>query len=182
MELFKPSKKILENICGNEDFKDLLYKYEVYPRGDGKFNEDIWGLFITSLYIQIANFYKFSYKKDYMDFLNCQKIADVSSEAFKNCYDHGPKDKNIITGLFLGNKGICYGFCDGGNYFKNEKIKYQYENKIEVTEFDSKTLKNNINDQCGVNEFIYPNSDLIEVDSEKGVLYCVQLKENIVGG
>ncbi|MBI2004467.1 hypothetical protein HYS72_03320 [Candidatus Pacearchaeota archaeon] len=174
MELFKPSKKTLEIICEGDE---LASGYENYKRGSHRFNEENVTNFIKKLYCSISEFYKMN-SPEKQSRLAKQKIFNVSGEAFKNCYHHGPKNKEVFFGLFLGNRGVCYGFNDGGDYFKNEKIKKQYENKIEITAFDKKTLKENF--QCGINELLFPNSDIIEVDSKKGILYCVQFKENII--
>jgi len=175
MDLFMPSNKILEKICEKDE---LLCSYDIYPRGDGRFNEEMTKQFITKLSPVISDFYKINFVQEERSELSVQKIFYVAGESLKNCYDHGPKDKAILFGLFLGNRGVCYGFQDGGDYFKSEKIKYQYENKVEITEFDQNILEENSQD--GVNLDIFPNSDLIEVDSFKGILYCVQLKENII--
>ena len=176
MKLFKPSEKILEIICSDVD--ELSYSYEIYPKRTMNLNERDVRLFVPRLYSGIQEFYDLGLEIRVGGRLAYQKIWNVSGEALKNCYDHGPKNKEVLFGLFLGDKGVCYGFCDQGGYFKNEKIKNQYENKVEITEFNKRTLKDN--HQSGVNENIFCYSDFIEVDSEKGILYCVQLKENII--
>jgi hypothetical protein len=135
-------------------------------------------LFISGLNAKVCEFYRINLNDKTRKQLGIQQVWSVSGEVLKNCFDHGPKDKDIQFGLFLGHKGVCYGFQDGGDYFKNNKIKYKYEHKIEITDFDKNTLRDNC--QSGVNEFIYHFADMIEVDSEKGILYCVQLKGNII--
>ena len=176
MDLFKPSIKILERICQG---KRRLSYHKIYPRGDDRFNEEMVNQFVLNLFPIISAFYsdKNFIRKEKLEQSN-QKIYNVSGESIKNCYDHGPKNEKILFGLFLGDDGVCYGFKDGGDYFKNEKIKNKYENKIEITEFDQNTLESNF--QVGVNEYIFPNSDIIEIDEKKGILYCVQLKENLL--
>lgn len=78
-----------------------------------------------------------------------------------------------LLDFFFGSKGVCYGFNDGGNFFKKPEIKNQLENKISFEEFD----KNPRGDCCNVGfDLIYRDSDFIEVDSNKGILYLVQLR------
>lgn len=175
MELFKPSGKILEAICGEKEVPVVIY--EIYPRYDKITNEKSSILFISGLVSKLCEFYRINLNDETRSKLKSQKIWDVSGEMLENCFNHGPKNKDVGFGLFLGEKGTCYGFCDGGDYFKDSKIKEQYENKIEITKFD--TSEENCQ-QSGVNSHIYSFSDMIEVDSEKGILYCVQFKENII--
>ncbi len=65
-----------------------------------------------------------------------------------------------------------------GEFFKDAQIKHQLENKVFFTKFDKNPRSKCVN--VGYNHYIFPYSDLIEVDSDKGILYCVQLKENII--
>jgi len=170
MKLFMPSKNVLEKICSQGN---PLVHYDIYVN-----KEKDYSVFITGLFSEICNFYRIGLNEVTKSRLSFQKVIYVYSEAIKNWVDHAPKESDLVAGLFLGDFGVCYGFKDKGNYFKNKKIKYQYENKIEITEFDQNTLKTCC--QSGVNEYLYPNSDIIEVDSKKGVLYCVQFKKNII--
>ena len=94
--------------------------------------------------------------------------------------DHSPQGSILWTGWFFGSKGICYGFYDGGDFFKDPKIKYQIENKIEFEKFDNNSRGMGGNENSGFNNHIYPYSNFIEVDSDNGILYCVQMKENII--
>ena len=80
--------------------------------------------------------------------------------------------------MFFGSEGVCYGFQDGGEFFKNPDIKRQLENKIPFKKFNSDPRGDTCN--SGFNDYIFPYSDFIEVNSDKGILYCVQLKENII--
>src|SRR3989339_105931 len=83
-----------------------------------------------------------------------------------------------ITTYTLFQKGICYGFQDSGDYFKSEHTKRIYENKIPIIK--NQSIENGLQRfRVGVTNFLYPYSDLIEVDTKKGVLYCIQLKESI---
>ena len=170
MELFNPSKRILEKICseGEKPVNSwIIYK----PFGEG------YGVpFFVGIISNILEYYKIDSNKREIKRLSRKKIHASYYEAMKNCFDHGPK-KEVISGLFLGSKGVCYGSLDFGDYFKDKGIKNQYENKIKITKFNWRTKDNSRN---GVNEYIYPSSDFIQVDSTKGILYLVQLKENII--
>jgi len=175
MKLFCPSQNILEKIC--KDSRIPLIQYEIYPRINNILDMENLAIVLSGLKNKLCEFYKIGYDKTERKRIFLSKVFNVVGESLKNCYDHG-KDKEITFGLFLGDKGVCYGFNNGSNYFKDEKIKHQYENKIKITEFDRKTLKTNC--QVGVNYFIYPNSDFIEVDAETGTLFCAQFKKNII--
>lgn len=179
MELFKPSKKVLEIICDNEN---PVISYQIYPFGSHKEMQEICSLNEAGLYEQIINFYRkdgIALNEKSKERLNYEGIYGVIGEVFKNWVYHSPENLDLSVGLFFGSKGICYGVCDGGEFFKNPKIKKQLENKINFEEFNSNPRE----DDCcqeGFNAYIFPNSDFIEVDSKKGILYCVQLKENII--
>lgn len=169
MELFKPSKKILEMISPDGSY---LSNYEFYLRKDIKNQiRNVYNSFFPSLCSKFSLFYKFDSEKNREFF---QSPFVIVGEMFKNCIEHGKG--NVGFGLFLGDNGACYAFCDEGDYFKENKIKFQYENKIPLKNLKRKTKRNR---RRGV-ENIFSNSDLIEVDSRKGILYCVQLKESII--
>jgi hypothetical protein len=176
MLLFKPSEKVLELICSGERSPHIHYNplisYEVIL---GQ-NKGVDGSFLTGLCSRIEEYYRIGLEKER---LNTRRVISVFGEAAENCVKHSPTGKEKFTiGLFLGNNGICYGFQDGGLYFKYPEVKEQYENKSEITEFDQFHLVDCC--QIGVNAYIYPNTDLIEVDNNEGVLYCVQLKDSII--
>ena len=179
MDLFKPSNKILEVICSGEKNPKINYNplisYEVITGQEKELDTS----FISGLCTQIEEYYRIDLDEDSKRRLSRQKVGLLFSKVAKNCIDHSPTGKEIFTiGFFFGNNGVCYGFQDGGLYFKYPEIQHQYENKIKITEFN----QSNLEDACqlGVNHYIYPYSDIIEVDIDKGVLYCVQLKDNIV--
>lgn len=173
IELPFPSQEILELICqGN----DLIYSYEICPRGDELFEENVGINFLVKVSALLMEYYKINTSKEEKDRCSQNRVFNVVGEALTNCYHHSSEDKNILVGIFLGEKGVCYAFNDGGEYFKSEEIKRQYEEKISITEFNEATTKG----QAGVNDCIFPYSDFIQVDTETGTLYCVQLKEDII--
>jgi hypothetical protein len=178
MNLFKPSRKVLEMICSKSN-KPLI-QYEIYP-----FGEDM-GMFETSflgevgLYEKIIHYYNdegMSLSMEGKSRLNYQGIHHVFGETTKNWLDHSPENLNLTVGLFFGDKGVCYGFNDGGDFFRNHEVKNQLENKIFFKEFD----QNSRGDTSHVGfSLLYEDADFIEVDSKKGILYLVQLKKNII--
>ncbi len=174
MDLFMPSKKVLEKICGEGEKVHRMY--EIYPFGNHESMINLEISYISGIYEKIKEFYLINIEK-YEDRLDIQGVSNVIDEVFKNWADHSEVNQNFITGLFLGTFGVCYGFLDEG-FFKKVEIKNQLENKIFFEEFNQ-TPRGDCNNE-GYNYGIFPYSDFIEVDSEKGILYCVQLKENII--
>jgi hypothetical protein len=105
---------------------------------------------------------------------NSSHFYVIFQEGIKNAIAHGPKEKEFFEyGLFLGDEGICQGFRDFGDYFKSEEIKKIWENKISR----ESTNKSSFSGKGIGNEAMYELSDLIEVDIEKGILYCTQSHE-----
>lgn len=176
MEYFMPSEKIIKKIQGNFP---LIKQYTSFPlKLNPRVAEETIRTFLTGIMHQVAEYYR--WELDIGKNMDSQKLL-VISEAINNGIIHGSKNKDFMDfGLFLGTKGVCYGFRDKGNYFKDEKIKEKWENKIALTEF-GKGLEGFGNYGCkvGVNEIIYECSDIIEVDTEKGILYCVQFKKSL---
>jgi hypothetical protein len=173
MELFQPSKKLLDTIC-NEDTRPLSY-YEVYLYDTPRNMEELLLLHHVGVVVKLYNFYARELNGD-KNRLDIQGIYDVSGELFKNWTDHAPLNSTLVFGLYLGSKGVCYGFNDGGDFFKDIEIKNIIENKIPFTKFidlEKDTC------QCGFID-IYRSSDLLEVDNVTGTIYAVQLKENII--
>ena len=174
IDLFYPSKRILETICDEEI---PITTYILFQTGRKKEQEEkLMRSFLTGLIYQIMDNYNCITKINQID---TGKILSVPIEAIKNCFSHNPKQiEPIKFGLFMGSKGICYGFQDSGNYFKSKNTKKIYEHKIPIIK--NQSIENgNQRFRVGVTNFIYPYSDLIEVDTKKGILYCVQLKESI---
>jgi hypothetical protein len=174
MELFKPSDKVLEMICSKN--KKPLTQYEIYPFGSLEEMENLQMQYCSGIFEKIILFYRedgMALDEESKKRLNHQGIYNVIGESFKNWFDHAPENSNLVTGLFLGSKGVCYGFQDDGDFYKRIDIKKQLENKIPFEKFDE-----NPRGSCGHHGFpdIYENSDFIEVDPKKGVLYLVQLK------
>jgi hypothetical protein len=169
MELFMPGKRILEAICWDDSAQR---QYVTFPANAG---EVILVSYLDNVRMQVEWLYRHWFKVEF-DKINGQKIL-VPWEALHNSWVHGSKDGNPFTyGFFAAKKGVCHGFKDGGGYFKNKKVKLVYENKVPLKKFDKSVDGHRI----GVNYYIYPNSDIIEVDTSSGVLYCAQFVENFL--
>lgn len=132
------------------------------------------------LYEEIIEFYikkRLSSGGDIREKINYNRIHLVVGEVSKNWADHAPENSNLVRGLFLGSKGVCYGFQDGGEFLKKPEIKNQLEKKIYFKKFEDSPREKNSCKKSGFSGGIFPYSDFIEVDSDKGILYCVQLIE-----
>jgi len=170
---FKPPREILEKICSDSnncryDWEDVTHKIK-----DDFSMQSLFHLRRASSTIEkICNFYNVNERRLHPMWCN------VIAEATQNCFDHNPKANQILVGLFLGDKGVCTGFYDGGKYFRNRKIKNQYEKKLPIKKFDRRTIETN--NQAGVTIIIFKYSDSIYVDSAKGILYCIKQKENLI--
>jgi hypothetical protein len=179
MDLFKPSKKVLGMIASGEKEKFMFYNPLIFYHTYTGLKEDFEPTLSAGVFESIREYYHINHKEENRKRLAVQLVWNVFGEATKNCIEHSLKGREVFTiGFYFGVGGVCYGFNDNGNYFKNDEIKSQYENKLRINKFDKNTLENNC--QSGVNQYIYPYSDLIEVDSKKGILYCVQFKESII--
>jgi len=174
MDEFMPSRRVLEKICSNST---PVRNYTYFPTN---FNPDemykTFNPFIAGLIHQIAEHYQWDV--NLMENMNTQAIVLVV-DALSNAVVHGSKNRNpVIMGLFMGENGVCYGFRDSGDFFKSEKTKHILENKLNIEEFDKSALASEF--ECcnlGFKASIYPNVDDIEIDTKKGVFYCVQLKD-----
>jgi hypothetical protein len=179
MDLFKPSRKVLEIIASGEKEEFMFYNPLIFYHTYTGLDKDFEPTLSAGVFESIREYYHINYGEENRKRLAVQLVWNVFGEAVKNCADHSPNGKNFFSvGFYFGAGGICYGFNDGGDYFKNENIKHQYEHKILIKDFDKNTLENNF--QVGVNQHIYSYSDFIEVDSKKGILYCIQKKESII--
>jgi hypothetical protein len=177
---FMPSQRILEEICGEVSPK---VQYTVFP-ADPDFPSDSskerWEEtlrhFTTGLIYQIAD--NFMWAVEPVKKMKTQKIG-LAPEAIQNALAYSPiNTEPIVYGLFMGPKGVCHGFKDGGDFFRSEAVKEMFENKVWIKEFDE-AIKGVSGWRIGVNRHIYPFSDIIEVDTKEGILYCVQLKSSL---
>lgn len=174
MELFKPSKRILETICADNK---LITQYTVFPPNSSEEAlEDTIRTGVSGLIYQVAEYYRWSL--DIRKNMNTQRFGEVFGEALTNAISHGSKNKYLVFyGLFMGDKGVCHGFKDRGYFFRREDIKRKFESKEHPKEFN-KGLEGFSGGKYGI-DLIFDSSDIIEVDTKKGVLYCVQFKENL---
>lgn len=176
MEEFLPSNNVLETICSKEN--NIIRFYTQFPAytSFAQFEYTLCS-FIAGLSSQIAE--NFKWGPDPHKYLNGQRMMLVV-DGLRNAMLHGSKNKSPVEyGLFMGDLGVCHGFRDAGNYFKSEKIKNIFENKTQITNFTESQDDDYETCHIGVNKNIYPHSDIIEVDNNAGILYCVQLKERL---
>ena len=172
-----PSPKMLEFIC--VDGETPITTYDVYAFDSYKTMLGFQLAHTKSITAKLGVFYREDMGRDERR-LDLHGMSVVYSELFKNWMDHGVDNSNLVTGLFVGSVGVCYGFCDGGDFFKNPEIKLQIETKLSFKKFNDAPREAGANRHHGFNLHIYPYSDLLEVDTEKGVIYAAQLKENII--
>lgn len=170
---FRPSQKILDDICSDSN---LLVQYIHIPTELSPENKDLLmrGLYSATVHY-IAEVYKWG-----VDVLNNMKTENIQivAHALENAIFHGSKNLDpVVFGLFLGDKGVCYGFKDSGDYFRSEEIKRLFESKSRLKEF-GRSEEHWAGGRVGVS-VIYDATDIIEVDIVKGILYCVQLKDSL---
>lgn len=122
----------------------------------------------------VEDIYRFHFRYSF-DTTKKEEITYVLWEALDNANDHGSQKELPFThGLFVAKSGICHGFLDGDGYFRREDVKALFEHKLLLGEFHG------VSRHIGVKDYISPHSDVIYVDTGRGVLYCVQLLERIL--
>ena len=165
-----PSSRILEQICWGENGS------RQYTHFSPPYNELMLCSFFEGLVIQIPHFYNHNFKVDFDNErgkINLNRLG-VVWEVMSNAFAHGEANKFGLTyALIMGQKGMCHGFYDGGDFFKAQEIKEAFEKKHLLKERDQ-SPKVDISTHGLGHHFIYMHSDLIEVDSANGILYCVQ--------
>ncbi len=168
--MFMPSQRVLDIIGWEERIS--VRRYTVMP---ANLPEAGWRGVIGGTLSEIESHY-FA-----MDQLETQGIGSVLGDALSNAQEHGSKNGTpFVFGLLMGNSGVCYGFRDEGGYFRRADVKEKFEKKTPLTERDMDPDAGGA--RAGVNTFIFGYTDAIEVDTDKGILYCVQTLERIVRG
>lgn len=178
-EQFRPSKKILEQICKDEEDLETIYYIVPYRDGTERIKvslDDMICSTITGLSYIVASYYRWAL--DIQANMDTQSMGMLILEPLRNALDHGSKEGDAVTiGLFLGPEGICLGFKDQGDYFKSEEIKTLFESR---TLPEKRGEKQSYLSGAGLGVGItYKSADIIEVDTEKGILYCVKFKKNL---
>ncbi len=144
--------------------------------------------FMSGVLEEIFVFYKYPFSQTINmppEKVDYQKVGEVIGDALENGLVHGGREK-VVLGLFLGKKGACYGFQDFGDYFKRDEVKRAWENKdlgfvlknCRIGDFHVGQAGSGF--KIGVGEYIFPNSDRIFVDTNEGILYCVQMRESFI--
>ena len=171
--LFKPSGKILEKIC--EDEKKFVYTYLIFPRKfKDKPMEDLVRAYHPALGNFVGEFYNLGL--ELMEKFNYLQFLGLFREGTTNAIAHCPENcSQIAYGLFLGDKGILHGFRNFGDYFKSKEIKQKWESKTPV----QSTRESNFSGYGVGNRIIHDLSDFINVDIQKGILYCGQTHKTL---
>ncbi len=168
MQLFYPPNSIAEQIgwtLHQHDNQSIAFtKHIIFPNHNG--GEGI-AIIVDSALTGIRSFFR---EEIPQNSFNNQEAGTLIVEALTNACRHGSKRQNdeVIFGLFLGRKGACYGFKDKGTYFKKPENKTRYEKK--------QLLEKAKGAGTGLT---FDYSDIIEVDTKEGVLYCTQFLERL---
>ena len=164
-----PSSSLLDEIAWNPSF----HHHQVILSGNVS-ESSLRGTTQSALFY-IEDYYRFHLGKKFESLH--PMVLHVIREAIQNSQQHRLRcDSPIVYCLFIGEKGVCHGFHDGGEYFKRDEIKRIFETKTPLREFDQRVPSRRI----GVRDYIYPYSDVIEVDTNAGVLYCAQSIEDFL--
>ena len=168
MGSFDLSDEVIDFISTQED-NIGKYNFNLFRSKNLGIQESLFRALSSGVLSTISNFY---FLESYDNF-NFKRFSKIYVEGIKNSLQHGSLDSPFVTySLFLGDRGLCHGFWDSGNYFKSTDVKNLWENKIPI-----KSTKKN---PSGLgNPMIYNASDLIFVNAEKGILYCAQSHENL---
>ena len=167
MELYTPSKKILESIDFNNESIHQMTTFST------KVPESTITTYMDSFMLLIMA----HYNKREIDLREKNKftsdIQNVVMEGLLNAKIHGSKGLTPFSHIVLiGDNGVCQGFHDEGNFYKRYDIKTKIENRIIIDEINQDyTLGTHV----GLYAYIYPKTDLLEVDTDKGILYCSHL-------
>lgn len=174
--MFMPSKEILETIGwyeSSEKYDEVINmrKYTVFP---GDTHELSLATHLEQFHKPLRGFYHGAHGINTEDLREEMHKATVTLwETLQNAKFHGSKEgRHFIHGMFVAKNGLCNGVYDQGGYFRRPEIKQQFENRTPITKFD---LEYREGFRIGVNEIIFEDADIIEVDSKKGILYCAHL-------
>jgi len=95
----------------------------------------------------------------------------ASWEAVQNAGVHGSRDgENFRMYQYLCERGVASGIVDAGSFFRDPKVKEQFESRTPLRE-DQLDRSDEIGGRMGVLGYIYGLSDEIEVDTELGILW-----------
>jgi len=116
----------------------------------------------------IADFYGFAAQE-----------LHIGHEMIKNALAHGKG--RMMYSLFVGEKGLCQSIRDDGDYFKIPEVKKCWENGEEDILAGRKKIKSLCGGGLG-KESIWKLSELIKVDSAKGILYSANRFNTVLLG
>lgn len=145
-------------------FSPILFKtYWYLPTG---FNKKLERNTLKSIISTIDSYYSIPFGPGFSK-------QHFFSEVLKNARVHGGnlEEKPTYCGIFLNKEKICFGCCDGGNYFKREDIKEIWESKSDLKEMRHKTLDSETGFGFGYDMLKRTQDTRIFVDNVLGILY-----------
>ena len=164
MELYLPSKKILESISFNGDVFEREYRFSAES------SEADIQRHIETISYEMMNYYNRKLLDPNKNGKILGNVRGVALEALINARKHGvpPFSYKII----ISKNGVCQGFHDEGSFYKREDIKQKLENKIPLKEITPEELEKTSG--RGI-FYLYLMANSIEVDNKNGVLWTAHL-------
>ncbi|MBR9701700.1 hypothetical protein GOV13_02145 [Candidatus Pacearchaeota archaeon] len=167
--LFFPPKNIQEMLKG--DLEIIYPDYCIFKRDTSLTPEFQRRSRISGLASDVVEFYNLGLESP-IGLFDTQSFMSIFLDGVKNAFTHGPQDFPLIVyGLFLGDKGLCHGFKDFGDYFKSPEVKRQWESKEFIP---STKVKPDGPYNVGTSNILRTLVDYFEVDNSQGALFCVQ--------
>jgi len=168
-----PPKEILEKL--------EIFNFESFGQGNEIFKREL--LFQPTkkmsgpLELEILQVTKKMYKfyKDVFGF-EINSSFYVSREMLRNAIYHGPQDKEIFLGIYGNLTWKVFACNDGGDYFKKDYVKKDWESKIREKNPHTLSLENHNYSQFGkrLGQQMMFGSNVF-VDINQGTLYLSQL-------
>jgi hypothetical protein len=167
-KIYTPSKEILEAI----DFdSDSIHIVSSFPANAGDHAIDAYACSFIGMIMANYNRRRVDLREK-ADFTH--NVYAVATEGLKNAKEHGCRTQGMFSHIVLiGTNGVCQGFFDGGNFFKKPHVKRLLEERLPIPEEEMDRKRDSAH--LGIVGYIYPNAEMIEVDSENNVLYCAHL-------
>lgn len=103
-------------------------------------------------------------------------VGMIFWESITNAIIHGNQGKGtIITGIWLGEKGVIFGVKDEGKFFSKKEIKDKIERKEHIS--STGDLAQHYGEGLG---YIYEGGDILRVETEQNALFVLVSKEKLV--
>lgn len=173
--LFMPPKNILEMM--KKDLNVICPSWKLFQRTSKLEFERYIDKHVMELIGSIIGFYKLDIEKVATSSFNTPIFIGVFVDGMRNALEHGPQDFPLINyGLFFGDKAICHGFQDFGDYFKSPETKRQWESMEHINTSKAEGPRN-----VGTSVILRSQGvvDYFEVDNNQGALFCMQNLETL---